>query len=73
MREETTTVSEKIEMSREGLRVLRTEGEITLKNWNATSDGSVDLNRQSDLRQAVREASAKLEEVDAIRRERDKE
>jgi hypothetical protein len=65
-------VSERVEMSREGLRILRTEGEIVLKDWEKGA-GQPDLNRASDLRQAVREASKRLEEVDAVQRERDKE
>lgn len=66
-------MSEKVELNRECVRILRTEGEIVLKNMEKDSGGGVDLNRQSDLRQAVREASKRLEEADAVRAERNKE
>ena len=65
-------MSERVEMSREGLRILRTEGEIVLKDWERTNPPEVE-DRRADLRIAVREASKRLEEVDAVQRQRDKE
>ena len=54
----------KTEVSVEGLRILRTEGEITLKHWAAGGIPDGNLLRQENLRTAVREASERIEAAD---------
>lgn len=56
----------KVEMSTEGLRILRTESECRLAEWNTQeSQGAViDGRRREQLRTAVREASDRLAKAD---------
>ena len=55
------------DMSVEGLRVLRTESECRLAEWNTQeAQGAViDPKRREHLRTAVREASDRLAKADA--------
>ena len=49
-------------MSREGLRILQANADVTLKNWEKNQD-CPDVAVAEDLREASREASDRLREA----------